>query len=183
MAMDGTDIERLGFRWGGMSISRPDWAFLDRVIQRYEVRSVLEFGSGLSTLLFAMRGLEVVSFEADASWAEHVRRVVLPHGGHVIDWDGRSTSSLPARADLAFVDGPKHGENREGATRIAAQLCSLVVVHDAFRPAERTWQRKYLAGAAFKLVGRGGATAAGANRRRFGAAPYCHLWARRSDCG
>lgn len=137
-----------GVDWGKGAIDPLDWPFMEQVIKKHQVKSVLEFGAGLSTVLMNEIA-NVTSFETEQEWIDKVFNVIklpLKHSVLMHKWDGRK---LPdgvklENYDMAFVDGPANGQNREEAFRLAVNHCDLVLVHDATRIYEKQWCEKYL---------------------------------------
>ena len=143
------------------------------LVKALEPKRILEFGSGLSSLLLS-EICEVVSYETDQKWAEKIKSKIKSHNNLTIKmWDGHTIpEELQMSIDLAknhplgdveydfcFVDGPKSrnkgGVGRDVAMEIASQVTDHVMVHDAGRPDEETQQRKYLR-SVFKLVRKSG---------------------------
>lgn len=158
-----TDITNYGMEWGGGCITSEDWNFLRDVIQKNNVKTVLEFGTGLSTLLMSDLGVTVVTYETMEGWIKKIKE--LKPAADIRLWDGITLPEKPPlpKFDMAFVDGPAGGKSRENSTQLASQLSDLIIIHDASRPNEMKWQDKYLKG---KFFGPGGG-----GRR-------CHIWAR-----
>jgi hypothetical protein len=111
-------------------IKEEDW----KVIQEWigDAETVLEFGCGLSTVLFAEQGHQVMSIEWDSDYMHKVRELVSAPGR--VDfalWDERT---LADRYDLALVDGvtPRREQMIEAAARTR-----LVLVHDGYTPPDR----------------------------------------------
>lgn len=158
------DVEKkYGMKWGGGSLTDRDWAFIEKAIKDYKVLSVLEFGAGLSTLLFKKAVQYLVTYETADGWIKKITEKepsLLMH-----KWDGVSPEVPAPDSDLAFVDGPAGGQSREFSTKIAAERADVVVIHDAGREPERKWQTKYLAGK-FKGPIKGG--------------HRCHMWVRKT---
>ena len=154
-----------GFEYGGGSLTREDWAFLEKSIRENDVKSVLEFGAGFSTVLLNRAGVKVVTYETNQAWIDKVKRIEPKCD--VRPWDGVSSFD-PGVFDMSFVDGPAGGRNREISTRIASGSCRVVMVHDANREHERNWQEKYLK-AGFKGPVKGGSRS--------------HLWVKTAQNG
>ena len=155
------DVSKFGMSFNGTSISRNDWLFIHDVLQRYQVKRVLEFGAGLSSVLMSQYGgVHVTSYETDPVWAKSLKDLNLPNLD-VRMWDGKQVQ-LTEAYDLAFIDGPANGENREHSTRIASGAAPLVIQHDARRPSELKWEAQYLAGGGLEGPTKGGS--------------WCHLW-------
>jgi len=131
--------------WG---IHQGDWRFIKGVIEANGIRTLLEFGSGLSTfLLDDVDQLEsIVSCETDEEHARKVESAVSDKVKFVI-WDGESLA-LNSKFDLALVDGPASegagGVGRRDSMILASQLADKIIVHDAGRKEEAFWQYKYL---------------------------------------
>ena len=161
---DDTDPAAIkyGIPWGGFAINPIEWNFIKRIILENSVETVCEFGAGLSSLLISEK-CKVISYEVDEKWLQKIQS--KGNGNlELIEWDGKS--DLPGFYGLVFIDGPKGGENREDAYRIASTLSDRIICHDARRPPEAAWQKKYLQGK-FKLKARSGYYQA-----------CCHYWER-----
>jgi predicted nicotinamide N-methyase len=104
---------------------------------------VLEFGSGLSTVLFSRHGCSVVALDDHAPWALQVQRLA-PEANVIYAplvegaYDFSLIPEKPYR--LAFVDGPTGDVGREGILDAVdlLQPVSHVVFDDADRESERT---------------------------------------------
>jgi hypothetical protein len=165
---DDTDkaAGKYGIPWGWYSIMPGDWNFILRIINELRPNNVLEFGAGLSSLLMAEH-VKVVSYETDEKQAE----VILAKANGNLDvrlWNGKELEA-PGQYDLAFIDGPRDGRNREEAFKIAAQASDHVICHDAQRTPETEWQKRYLRGK-FHLARRSGYHS-----------NCCHYWKRIQD--
>lgn len=145
---------KYGIPFGNTYLEPEDWQFMEKVIDKYNIKSVIEFGSGLSTLCMIDKGLRVVSFETDKDWIETIKQKNATCDIRL--WDGKTTDiSASERFNMAFVDGPTGGENREFSTKIASELANYIIIHDANRKYERLWQEKYLLNK-FQGIVRGG---------------------------
>lgn len=179
--------------WGGMSITVRDWHFIKGIIEMLQPKRILEFGSGLSSLLMSEIA-EVDSYETSQKNRDSVvsarvlAREDIKKVAQSIDpdaepkltwkklnlslWDGKACSP-EGEFQLAFVDGPEGeslgGPGREHSIRIASKNSNHIIVHDAGRPFEEKWQRKYLKGK-FKLMARSGEHVT-----------RCHYWVRRPE--
>lgn len=149
-----------GFKFGGGSLTVEDWAFILNTMKQYNVKRVLEFGAGLSTILLNGAGKEIVTYETSQGWIDKVKKGHQNFNCQL--WDGKTLNDT-SKYDFAFVDGPAGGANREIATKVASQLADIVIVHDASRIYEKQWQEKYLKDS-FRGPIRGG--------------HRCHLWIR-----
>ena len=128
----------------GSSLTDKDWAGIFRIIREKNVKSVLEFGSGLSTLLFSEMDFgEFVSYETEDEWIGKVSEAALSPL-KILKWDGMTPPSDLGHYDLAFVDGPGEGFQRKISTETAAKHSPIVIVHDCDREWERKWQIQFL---------------------------------------
>lgn len=155
---DGVDTiaQKYGIPWGGYAINPIDWEFIKRIILDTKPNKILEFGSGLSSLLMSEIA-KVESWEKNHEWSAMVRDK-NPNGNlSVNNWTDDS-NMFPAEFDLAFVDGPvgkiNGGPGREESFKIASS-CKAVIVHDAGREEEQALQEKYLM-PTFKLIKKNG---------------------------
>ena len=135
---------KYGISFGGSSLTYKDWVFMSDVMKKYNVKRVLEFGSGLSTLLFNETA-STVSFETEKKWADRTKAIKADLDIRL--WDGKNVE-LNDKFDLAFVDGPAASgggwKNREHSIRIASELTDVLIIHDASRKGELLFQDKYV---------------------------------------
>lgn len=129
--------------FGGGSLTDRDWLFMKAVMRKYGVESVLEFGAGLSTLLFNENSRVVVTYETNQGWIDKIRKI--KHGCWIELWDGKIVPNQNTQYQLAFVDGPAGDMPRAVSTNYAAEHANLVIVHDAGREWARKYQEQYLA--------------------------------------
>jgi ADP-heptose:LPS heptosyltransferase/glycosyltransferase involved in cell wall biosynthesis len=149
-----------GLPFNSGSVTVRDWDFIKQTIEKNNIKSVLEFGAGLSTLLFKDLGLNIRTYETSQGWIDKIK--AISPSCDVRLWDGKNLDEKD-RFDLAFVDGPSGGGTREMSTKIASEQADIVIVHDASRADELKWQEKYLKGI-FRGPGGGG--------------QRCHLWSK-----
>lgn len=169
-SVDEDLLSKYGFKWGGGSVTDKDWLFIKDLFKKYKIKTVLEFGCGLSTLLYSTLADKVISFETQPGWIKKISDMI-PEGKDVkiYKWDGvtfQLPPDAPKKFDFAFVDGPAGGPNREWSTKGGSELSDLVIVHDAGRAPEKEWQAKYLE-PKFKLQSKGG--------------HRCHFWVRKDS--
>jgi hypothetical protein len=148
--------QKYGIPWGGYAINPIDWEFIKRIILDNDPSRIIEFGSGLSSLLMSEYA-EVESWEKNFDWARMVR-AKNPNGNlFVMDWKDDSVVDASG-FDLAFIDGPvgkiNGGPGREESFQFASK-CKAVIVHDAGRDEEQALQEKYLM-PDFKLIKKNG---------------------------
>ena len=142
---DFVDPAKWGFEWGGACITDMDWEFLRKTCDQYDVKTVMEFGPGLSSFLLTDRGMGVVSFETRDNWMESLIGKGASDKFDLHAWNGKVLNlGDDVHFDLAIVDGPPGGPSREMSTKIASERADIVLVHDAGREYEKKWQDKYL---------------------------------------
>lgn len=142
-----------GLYFGGWAIDSEDWQFIRNIIEKEGLKYILEFGSGLSTLLMADIGCFIDSYDEDIKYArERVRSRNSSPQIHLFEWDCESDflerADPDEKYDLVFIDGPVSkeggGKGREAAFRIASEYANRIICHDAQRDEEREYQEKYL---------------------------------------
>jgi len=130
-----------GVRWSAMSIRQKDWEVIERILDEYNVKSVVEFGTGISTKLFETRDdLEITSLETEQKnidrFVKELKRTNL------FLWDGKTTHKF--KADMALIDGPHKGINREPSYKSVYESdIPIVICHDYHREEDRKWVNKY----------------------------------------
>lgn len=140
-----------GIGYGGFSITALDWDFIKDVMLKNNVKNVLEFGSGLSSL-FISEHAKIDSFETDPKQAEFIKQRCRNENLIIHLWDGISCELPQQNYDLVFVDGPKGkssvgltgGIGREHSIRIASEHSDRIIIHDANREEEIKLQDKYI---------------------------------------
>ena len=142
--------------WGGWAIAEKDWDFIKDIIQKKKIKAVLEFGTGLSTLLISeIAGVD--TFETNSEWAEKIEAKALNGNIKFYIWNGQDPPEIERRYDLAFVDGPvgkfTGGVGREMSMRLASEYADKIIVHDAGREDEKRLQEMILNGK-FRFISR-----------------------------
>ena len=131
---------KIGPQWNAMSITSNCWIAMKMIVDSYNIKNVVEFGSGISTQLFSEIGINVLSFETNMNQIEASTK--LAPKAIVRPWDGRSIPKIDG--DMAFIDGPYGGKNREPSYKAVAESnIPLVICHDSHRPEDRKWIDKY----------------------------------------
>ena len=112
-----------GFSSKSMRLNR--WLVVLDVLEKYGVGSVLEFGSGLSTLLFEKLGVSVVSLETDGGYLRWVKSRSRGDAKFVL-WDNKNFPLKIQQFDMVLVDGdvPRRSQAE------TAKKCSDVVCMD-----------------------------------------------------
>ena len=107
-----------------------DWRFINRLILRYDIKTVLEYGCGISTELLVCSGMTVTSLETQEQWAaaylgDNRFNVILCNYSN-------GYPELNKKYDLGFIDGPGAAEisDRSKSVLHAKQRCSFIYLHD-----------------------------------------------------
>jgi len=118
--------------WGTGGFSVDDWIFLRNLIRDRNIKSVLEYGCGVSTELLYMFGIDLVTLET--------RPEYVPNISGLCYWlyQYPEFPKLDRRFDLAFIDGPGAYEferlgkipERKFSPLHASQYTNLILLHD-----------------------------------------------------
>lgn len=79
------------------------WRVISRLLKEHRITSALEFGSGISSVLFNNRGINVVSYETDPSYLKVVKSFNLANVEFRL-WDNK-TADITGYYGLSLVDG------------------------------------------------------------------------------
>jgi glycosyltransferase involved in cell wall biosynthesis len=125
------------------SILPDEYEFLQDFCKANNVRQVIEFGPGVSTLAFLRAGCAVVSVEDNPRHFQEAQRGLWAPDCALLLGSPPAIMEHPAISgrtfDLAFVDGPaaKGPLPRLHSVQAAMSLAPVVMIHDANRPGER----------------------------------------------
>lgn len=114
--------------WGKGKVSRGSWINIKAILRDYNIKTLLEFGSGLSTELFSLEDLdEIWSLDILEQHVERMR-TALPNVKFI--HYSKGNPPRPGRSfDMVFVDGPAGDRSRELA--IANKVAIRVIYcHD-----------------------------------------------------
>jgi hypothetical protein len=107
------------------SINEYKWKVLSDTISKYKVKTVLEFGAGLSTILFDSLELLVDSYETSAEYLDEIRSL-CSRRIRIQPWDNVNLKIL-SHYDLALVDGIMPRANQ---ANLAFNHAKLVAIDD-----------------------------------------------------
>ena len=125
--------EVINIFWGAGRIGR-EWYSIREFIRKNDIKDVLEFGTGLSTELFVVEGIPIVSFDILANHVELYKKLGAMKGR--VEFYHYAHNTIPnfdilfpnRKWDLVFVDGP-HERSRE--VRAAMKLAKrFIYLHD-----------------------------------------------------
>jgi len=119
--------------WGLAGFSKVHWHHLYGRIREFNIKSILEYGPGLSTELLMALELDLLSIETSDKFPD------IP-GAEIIMWDYNELPKLKIdrRFDLGFVDGPGGQEfgprpqspERKQSVIHAKKYCDYIFMHD-----------------------------------------------------
>lgn len=101
------------------------WNQIKELIQSQQLKTVLEFGSGISTLLFDNLGLKVLSFETNEGHLKFVKRLCSPKVLFTL-WDNKNLH-LKGIYDFSLIDG---AVSRDDQLRVALKHSKFVAIDD-----------------------------------------------------
>lgn len=101
------------------------WNEIEKIVLDNKVETVLEFGAGISSLLFSDLGLKVTSFETDEKYLDFVRNLCANEVDFRL-WDNETPPELGVY-DLALVDGCLP---RRLQLRLALKHAGIVAIDD-----------------------------------------------------
>lgn len=117
---------------GRRHLRRERWEELKKVLAKERIRTVLEFGSGVSTCLFANARLKVLSLETDKEYMKKVRTFCNSKGVTFQLWDNK-TVELTKTYDLALVDGVLPRTNQISLAKSNARIIAIDDANGSFK--------------------------------------------------
>lgn len=125
---------------GAYTVRKPDMDLLRNFVNKYEIETVLEFGSGKSTIMFELAGCRIISKETEQGLAQILNMITAPHAS-VEYWQGEL---VEGDFDLVFIDGPAGGVNRDKSYEAASKVnAKYIACHDMNRRWEQRWKKIY----------------------------------------
>ena len=115
----------VGTRGEKAYLRRPRWEVLKDAIISHKVKTVLEFGSGVSTMLMANLGIDLTTYETNLHYLSKVIDM-CPKGVKAHLWDNKHIW-IEQDYDLIFVDGE---DPRKTQTMIAFKHTKGLVAID-----------------------------------------------------
>lgn len=117
--------------WGTGGFGAGNWKIVYDIIRRFDVKTVIEYGCGVSTELFMAVGCKVISLETQTDYAD------IPGANIIVAPYDRFPGNM-GTFDLAFIDGPGAYEfeskglkpERRLSAYHAKRHSNLVYMHD-----------------------------------------------------
>ena len=137
---------RLALEWSGWTLDPTDWVVLRDFLIQKQIENVVEVGPGLSTELMDRLGVHVLSYETDPVHMERVKKRVSERV-IIRQWNGQWLPKVEHKYQLALIDGPMGGDNREPSYKaIANSKVPFAACHDYKRKEDAVWIDKYFGG-------------------------------------
>ncbi|HDZ77127.1 MAG TPA: hypothetical protein ENH41_03490 [Candidatus Omnitrophica bacterium] len=138
---------QFGYPFDSGSIHSKDWIFLEKIIDENKIKTIVEFGVGLSTLLMHKKGINVISFDTYPKWIEKIHKINPDLDIRL--WDGIDIDKIKEQLatltiDMVFVDGPSGGQTRGPSTQCASEISDIVIIHNSYGSDEKNWQEMHL---------------------------------------
>jgi len=134
--------KEMAINWNDMSIVPSDWKLLDKITDQFNVKRMVEFGCGVSTQHFDKKKIRVHGYEAMDKIKDRVEKQT--HNAIIKKWDGKTPPVINGDFQMAFIDGPMYGKNREPSYKaVKNSAINLVACHDSSRAEDQKWIKKY----------------------------------------
>lgn len=142
------DLTGFDFDEDGVLLLIEDWYAMERVIDKYGIKTILEFGSGFSTRLFCAKGLRVISYEQSTEWAERVQEMcpkadIRIYEGGVL----KGPTAHMVFIDSPWCDGtdPRFVDRRNAYASAIGMQAKVIACHDADREGDAALEMEFLA--------------------------------------
>jgi hypothetical protein len=145
--------------WKGWSIGLQNATALYEHLKGKEYKTILDVGSGSTTLLFNYLGFNTITLEHDHYWARETEKLLENHGikGNIVLADLKLTSwgyvydaEPPENIDFCLIDGPPEAFGRQAMFYYIQPYLSEnfeVWLDDCTRPIEaealKNWQKDF----------------------------------------
>lgn len=124
-------------------IDRGTWDLLKLCIEKHHVKTCVEFGCGLSTMLMDAIGVQVTAFEDRLDYIHPLFKLL--NQSAIVLYDDIFNLKIDSCYDMAFIDGPRGGLWREPSYwHVAKARIPLVICHDIWRQEENQYLHRYL---------------------------------------
>ena len=125
-----------------MAISDNCQKLIEQIIVENNIKTVVEFGSGKSTIMMDKLGVSVIAYETNDEYAELIKKS-LTGTSKILKWDGSEVPVTPC--DMVFIDGPKGKVTRGSAFEAAAKIKpKIIIMHDANNVYIKNYANRYL---------------------------------------
>ncbi len=114
--------------WGQRSLEKRDWVELKDFLKTNNIKSILEYGVGLSTELLLLEGYKVFSLECLDFYARMFSRKV---GQNVIHYEAQQgPPDLPEKFVFSLIDSPQSGGRSKEAKHAVRHTTRFIYMHN-----------------------------------------------------
>ncbi len=114
--------------WNKGGFVPDNWRFVYELVRRFDIKTVLEYGVGLTTELLNVVGLKVHSMETQSIFYDLYRQ---KFDVELCNYD-EGYPELNRTFDLGFIDGPGEAERHDRSKSVihAKKYCNFIYLHD-----------------------------------------------------
>jgi len=127
----------LGFGHG--AIDKDEWQFIEDQCKKFGFKTVIEVGSGFSTINFMNIVDHIDSYETDNFWIDKLIPFVDKSKVNIVQYTYPNFPKNENKYDVAFVDRPgqNNSNGRKNSMEFVKPLVNYVFIHDFGRKNER----------------------------------------------
>lgn len=135
--------------FGGASISKQEFDFILETLQKYNIKTVLEFGPGSSTHAFVKHNCKILSVENNKQFLDKNKQIFADYNDIEFFLNDQNNITIlknkinNQQFDLCFVDGPRADLqqyklfNRIDSYVLASLYSKYILCHDSKRHKDR----------------------------------------------
>lgn len=135
--------------FGNASISKSEFDIIDNLVKKYNINTVLEFGTGSSTYAFIQNNCSIISVETDQNYINKYKNIYNSYSNiEFLLNDQKNILNIKnvlanKYFDLGFIDGPRADLqqyklfNRIDSYVLASMHCKYILCHDSNRSKDR----------------------------------------------
>ena len=126
----------LGFDHG--AIAEEEWKFVEDQCKILKVKTVIEVGSGFSTICFSKIVDHIDSYETETIWIDRLTQLTDRNKVTFIQYKYPDFPQNDKKYDIGFVDGPAGGgcNGRKDSMIFVKPLTNYIFIHDFGRKME-----------------------------------------------
>ena len=127
----------LGF--GNGSIAEEEWKFIEDQCKILNVKTVIEVGSGFSTICFMKTINHIDSYETQSFWINRLIPLIDKNKVTFIQYTYPDFPQNNKKYDIGFIDGPAQScyNGRKDSMIFVKSLTNYVFIHDFSRKIEK----------------------------------------------
>ena len=125
------------FNFGNGSLRENEWNMILDIIHKYDIKSVLEIGSGFSTICFEQNVDFIDSYESNINFYNFLDKKINKIKTNLISYSYPNFSKNNKKYDFCLIDGPGNNYNgRKNSMLFAVDKSNKICIHDYNRKAE-----------------------------------------------